>query len=50
MFPYIQATVTPTIVYTPPNSNTINIIIGLGVLTVVVILIGVWINKSNLSS
>lgn len=48
MFPQIQATATPTLVYTPPNPTTINIIIGLGVLIVAIILFGIWINKANL--
>ncbi|MFN3309087.1 MAG: hypothetical protein ACK44E_07740 [Anaerolineales bacterium] len=48
MFPQIQATITPTVIYTPPHPTTINVIIGLGALIVVIILLGVWINKSNL--
>ncbi|RCK76085.1 MAG: hypothetical protein ANABAC_0236 [Anaerolineae bacterium] len=48
MFPQIQATVTPTLEVTPPNPATINIIIGLGALTVIVILVGLWLNKANL--
>ncbi|GAB4471754.1 MAG: hypothetical protein Kow0088_05740 [Anaerolineales bacterium] len=47
MFPLIQATLTPTIEYTPPNPTTINIIIGLGILTVVVVLVGVLINTPH---
>lgn len=48
MMPQIQMTPTPILEYTPPNPITINIIIGLGVLTIIVILVGVWLNKTNL--
>jgi|GEM_PF-4041631 uncharacterized membrane protein (DUF485 family) len=48
MVPQIQVTATPLLEYTPPNPITINIIIGLGVLTIIVILVGVWLNKANL--
>jgi uncharacterized membrane protein (DUF485 family) len=48
MVPQIQVTATPLLEYTHPNPITINIIIGLGVLTIIVILVGVWLNKANL--
>lgn len=48
MIPQIQMTSTPIIEYTPPNPISINIIIGLGVLMIIVILVGVWLNKIHL--
>jgi hypothetical protein len=47
MFPQLQATATPLLEYTPPNPTSINMIISLGVLTVFVIIVGVWMNKAN---
>ncbi len=43
-----KPTATPVVIYAPPDPNVINIIMGLGILIVLIVSIGIWINHSKL--
>ncbi len=45
----LKPTATPTLIYTPPDPKVINLIMGLGILIVLIVLLGIWVNRSKLN-
>jgi hypothetical protein len=46
---FLKPTPTPVLFYTPPDPKIINLIMGLGVLIFLIVLFGVWLNRSKLN-
>lgn len=45
----LKPTATPALIYTPPDPKVINLIMGLGGLMVLIVLFGIWYNRSKLN-
>lgn len=45
----LKPTATPILIYTPPDPKVINLIMALGILIFLIVLFGIWLNRSKLN-